>query len=146
MFHLRLLLKFPIHHCTLQLPHVTSHRSKNSVLSTLNKWTLLPSAPFKGKRQTHLLSSPSGLSTFPVFHKSFRFYGKQWVKERIAWYAKIPRGMPVPQCTGTGCWEQDQCQQQLCPSEDIQNSLTVPRDLRPPHTEPTFACRSLGSH
>lgn len=45
-------------------------------------------------KQTHLLNSPSGLSTFPVFHKSFKFYGTQWDKERIAPYVTRPGRHP----------------------------------------------------
>lgn len=56
MSHWRLLFKFPIHHCTPWLPPVRSHHSKTSALNIFNKWTLLPSAPFKGKMPSKPIS------------------------------------------------------------------------------------------
>lgn len=153
MFHLRLLLKFPVHHCTLQLPPVTSHHSKNSALNRLPSGLYFLLLHSKGRGQTN----PSPDQPFRALHIPSSLQELQILWDRVGqrknslvWHKirEIPRGMPVPQCTGTGCWEQDQCQQELCLScvhPSAVSSLTVSRDLRPPHTEPRFACSSLGS-
>lgn len=91
-----MLLKFPSHHFTLHLPPVTSHHSKKSALNTLNNVpTSFCSIQREEAKQTHLLNSPSGLLTFPIFHKSFKFYRTQWDEERVAPYVTRPGGYPV---------------------------------------------------
>lgn len=112
MSHFWLLLKFPIHLCTLQLSSVTSHHSKNSTLNKLNKWTVLPSAPFDGKRPNkpfrllHVTDIPQQLQSL-----------RGTVGQRKGISAchntrQIPRGTPVLLCSTTGCCGQGQCQQQ----------------------------------
>lgn len=83
MSHLRLLLKFPIFHCTLQLPPVTSHHSKHSALNILNKWTLLPSAPFKGKMPSKPISwtALQGSPHFQYFIRASNFTGHNETKK-----------------------------------------------------------------
>lgn len=94
MSHSGLLLKIPIHLCTLQLPSLTSHHSKKFALNKLNKWTVLPSILREEAQQAHLLNSTSGFSTLPAFHNCFKVHGTQWDKEIVALYVPTPGRYP----------------------------------------------------
>lgn len=66
MSHFGLLLKLLIHLCSLLLPSVTSHHSKNPALNKFNKWTLFPSVHLKEGDQTN----PSPEQPFKLLHVS----------------------------------------------------------------------------